>query len=231
MQAQALRNIKPLPKRMLPGRLSLLKSVLRIFRPLGLQPALAGSGASRYSPSSQGYRPNDSFQPQLPDPTFEPPQTSAFLDDSALTSATATPSPSGIRIAGPQIGSSGSILLEPKDPEHGIWGFVEEDPPQPVPQIHPDDAIPEIIADPEAPMAFPPGDPLQQDVKAFVGEEAPAPDMQQQPLGRAREDKGLKPGQLDPNSMARKVEQRSKELRERRMYLKNFWYAAGERVF
>ena len=222
--------MKPLPKRMLPSRLSLLKSVLRVFRPAGLQPALAGSGASRFSPSSQDYQPSKDYQPQQPQPTFEPPQTSAFLDDSSLSSATATPAAPGqsIRIAGPQIGPSGSILIEPQDPEQGIWSFIEEDVPKPVPQIYPEQEVPEKITDPEAPMTFTPGAHPEQDVTAFVGDKATVPEPK--PLNKARQEQGLKPGELDPNSMAKKIAQRGKELRERRMYLKNFWYAAGKAV-
>ena len=45
-------------------------------------------------------------------------------------------------------------------------------------------------------------------------------------LAERRERVGLRPGQLDPRTA--EIGHRMQELAGRRMYLRNFWYAAGE---
>lgn len=193
MQAQALRNMKPLPKRMLPSRMQLLKSVLRVFRAPGMQPAMAGMGQPRYSSGRQ------SFQPQLPQPDFQPPQTLDFRED-------ADSAPPPITSPGMDMfpGFSGPSVEPELSPQQGAWAFVEEEEtPEAVPQIHPDRSAPESIPEADEPVM-------------------------PKPLAKVREEKGLKPGAWDQGGLEKKIMQRAKELRDRRLYLKDFWYAAGE---
>ena len=198
LQATALRDMRPLPKRMLPSRLQLLKSVLRIFKPLGLQPALAGSSPSSGSSFSGG---DQKFQPQLPQQSLEPPQSSAFVDD--LGSAT-SPAPGPTNGSDQGVQAANGLLVQPQGSlKDGIWDFVEEEKPEAVPQIQPEEQAPEVVQNPNE-VVLP------------------------KPLAKVRQEKGLKPGQWDPSSMGRKIAQREKELSGRRLYLKNFWYAAGE---
>lgn len=200
LQEKALRNMRPLPKRMLPSRLQLLKSVLRVFKPLGLQPALAGSGSSSRSSFSSG----NQFQPQLPQPSFEPPQSSAFLDDSSTATSPAPGTASDISGSDQGIQAANGVLVQPQgSPKDGVWAFVEEQGPEAVPQLQPEQEAAETVENPNE-LVLP------------------------KPLAKARQEKGLKPGAWDPSSMGKKIMQRNKELRDRSLYLKNMWYAVGE---
>jgi hypothetical protein len=78
------------------------------------------------------------------------------------------------------------------------------------------DIIGDIATDAAVPLPkLPPARPLPK------GSGPQAPGLQER-----RKAKQLRPGQLDPD--ASPFGRREKELRERRSYLKNFWYAAGE---
>lgn len=57
--------------------------------------------------------------------------------------------------------------------------------------------------------------------------EGPTDESVDSPLQKQRALAGLKPGQLDPNTS--RFFKREQELLERRMVMKNFWYAAGRK--
>lgn len=185
---------------MLPSRLQLLKSVLRVFKPLGLQPALAGSGSTSHRSFSSG----NQFQPQLPQPSFEPPQSSAFIDDSSTATSLSPGTLSGSSSPDQGVQAANGLLVQPQgSPKDGVWAFVEEQEPEAVPQLQPEEEAAESVQTPND-LVLP------------------------KPLAKARQEKGLKPGAWDPSSMGKKIMQRNKELRDRSLYLKNMWYAVGE---
>lgn len=116
-----------------------------------------------------------------------------------------------------------------------------------------DVTVADVVADIEtrsrAPLGLPPlpapkrlpgsGSQQQQEKQQQQGfdknQKASAPgssnNARQQGLAERRAKKGLRPGQLDPAATAAAgvaVDRRSKELLERKSYLRNFWYCVGE---
>jgi hypothetical protein len=103
-----------------------------------------------------------------------------------------------------------------------------------------DTAVADVIADIEAQAAAGPRTPLglptlpqpgttkqdkqQQQRQAPRGSSSSGKGLQEK-----RADKGLLPGQWDPAAQDALLDRRSKELLQRKSYLRNFWYAAGER--
>jgi hypothetical protein len=103
-----------------------------------------------------------------------------------------------------------------------------------------DTAVADVIADIEAQAAAGPRLPTlqlpgttKQDKQQRQDEKATnkgqSPRGSGQGLQERRAGKGLLPGQWDPAVKETLVDRRERELLQRKSYLRNFWYAAGER--
>lgn len=103
-----------------------------------------------------------------------------------------------------------------------------------------DTQVPDVVADIEArsraPLGLPALPPLPQADRQQhkqAGDVFPTPKAQRKSnntkgLSQQRAKKGLAPGQWDPAALEQLQDKRSKELLERKSYLRNFWYCVGE---
>ena len=97
------------------------------------------------------------------------------------------------------------------------------------------DVLEDIAAKSRAPLGLPtlPSPPShtdkkQQQQQQQKGPKGPSPATQaREGLAERRSKKGLAPGQWDPSALGA-VDKRSKELLERKSYLRNFWYCVGK---
>jgi hypothetical protein len=88
-----------------------------------------------------------------------------------------------------------------------------------------DTAVEDVIADIEAQAAAPTRLPKLPSPPA----ERPSPNRRSpSTLQDRRQQQGLRPGQWDPTALNPLQDKRTQELMERKSYLHNFWYAAGE---
>jgi Rieske [2Fe-2S] domain len=93
-----------------------------------------------------------------------------------------------------------------------------------------DTAVADVIADIEAQAAAPPRRLPQLPVPAPPSTptgKAPPATGRRPPLADRRAQRGLRPGQLDPAAAPPRFDHRTRELLERKSYLRNFWYAAA----
>jgi hypothetical protein len=99
------------------------------------------------------------------------------------------------------------------------------------------DVVADIDARSRAPLGLPTLPPVPQQIPDRQQQKQGAADAQQpkpkaqrstKGLAQQRAKKGLAPGQWDPSALGVLQDKRSKELLERKSYLRNFWYCVGE---